>query len=47
MLVVGQKERDEGTVSVRYRDGRQENGMALADFKARVLEKIASKSLDA
>ena len=47
MLVVGQRERDEGSVSVRYRDGRQENGLALAAFKAKVLEKIASKSLEA
>jgi threonyl-tRNA synthetase len=47
MLVVGQKERDEGTVSIRYRDGRQENGVKLGDFKARVLEKIAEKSLEA
>jgi len=47
MLVVGQKERDEGVVSVRYRDGRQEAGVALAAFKAKVLEKIASKALEA
>jgi threonyl-tRNA synthetase len=47
MLVVGQKEKDEGTVSVRYRDGHQESGLPLADFKARVLEKIASKAIDA
>ena len=47
MLVVGQKEADEGAVSVRFRDGRQENGLALGDFKARVLEKIATKALEA
>jgi len=47
MLVVGQKEADEGAVSIRYRDGRQENGVKLADFKARILEKIASKDLEA
>jgi threonyl-tRNA synthetase len=46
MLVVGAKERDEGTVSVRYRDGKQENGMPFAAFKGRVLEKIASRALD-
>jgi threonyl-tRNA synthetase len=46
MLVVGAKERDEGTVSVRFRDGKQENGMPFATFKARVLEKIASRALD-
>jgi threonyl-tRNA synthetase len=47
MLVVGQKEMDEGSVSVRYRDGRQENGLALGDFKARVLEKVATKAIEA
>ena len=47
MLVVGQKEADEGTVSVRFRDGRQEAGVKLADFRARVLENIATKSLEA
>jgi threonyl-tRNA synthetase len=47
MLILGQKEMDEGAVSVRYRDGRQENGLDLQAFKARVLEKIASKSLEA
>jgi threonyl-tRNA synthetase len=47
MLVVGQKERDEATVSIRYRDGRQENGARLADFKAKVLDKIAGRSLEA
>ena len=46
MLVVGQKEMDEKTVSVRFRDGRQENGLALDAFIARTLEKIASKALD-
>jgi len=46
MLVVGQKEMDEKAVSVRFRDGRQENGMALNVFIARVLDRIATKSLD-
>ncbi len=46
MLVVGQKEMDEGTVSVRFRDGTQENGMAFATFRERVLDKIATKALD-
>jgi threonyl-tRNA synthetase len=47
MLVVGQKEADEGTVSVRSRDGSQENGVKLSDFKEKVLEKISSRALDA
>ncbi len=46
MLVVGQKEAEGGLVSVRTRDGKQENGLAYADFQARILEKIASKALD-
>ncbi len=47
MLVVGQKEMDEGTVSIRYRDGRQANGVKLEDFRAMALEKVATKSLEA
>ena len=46
MLVVGQKEQDERTVSIRYRDGKQENAVPLNDFTARVLDKIATKALD-
>jgi len=47
MLVVGQKEADEAAVSVRKLDGSQENGIKLADFKARVLDKIAQRALEA
>ncbi|HOV93767.1 MAG TPA: threonine--tRNA ligase [Spirochaetales bacterium] len=46
MLVVGQKEQDDKTVSIRYRDGKQENAVPLADFTAHVLDKIATKALD-
>ncbi len=46
MLVVGQKEQDEGTVAVRFRDGRDQSTMSLADFQARVLARVAEKSLD-
>ena len=46
MLVVGQKEQDEKTVSIRYRDGKQENAVPLTDFSAHVLDKIATKALD-
>ncbi|MCE5256941.1 MAG: threonine--tRNA ligase, partial [Spirochaetaceae bacterium] len=46
MLVVGQKEQDEKTVSIRFRDGRQGNAVSPADFIGRVLDKIATKSLD-
>ncbi len=46
MLVVGQKEMEEKTVSIRYRDGRQQNGVPLADFIGQVLDKVAQKALD-
>ena len=47
MLVVGQKEADESAVSVRKLDGSQDNGVSLADFKARVIEKIARRDIEA
>jgi threonyl-tRNA synthetase len=46
MLVVGQKEMEEGKVSVRFRDGRQEGGLDLQAFIARVQERVAAKSLE-
>lgn len=46
MLVVGQKEMDEKTVSIRFRDGKQENGIPLDVFIGRILDRIATKSLD-
>ncbi|HTX73737.1 MAG TPA: threonine--tRNA ligase [Rectinemataceae bacterium] len=47
MLVVGQKEADGAAVSVRHLSGTQENGIPLADFKSRVLDKIATKAIEA
>ncbi len=46
MLVVGAKERDEGSVAVRLRDGRQLEAMALSAFKEYLRDKIAQKSLE-
>jgi threonyl-tRNA synthetase len=46
MLVVGQREADEGTVSIRLRDGRQLPAMQVADFVKYALEKIESRSLE-
>jgi len=46
MLVAGQREADEGTVSIRLRDGRQLPPMKVADFAAYALEKIESRSLE-
>jgi threonyl-tRNA synthetase len=46
MLVVGQKEADEGTVSIRLRDGRQLPAMKLDEFASYALDKIESRSLE-
>jgi len=46
MLVVGQKEADEGTVSVRLRDGRQLPAMKIEEFASYAAEKIQSRSLE-
>jgi threonyl-tRNA synthetase len=46
MLVVGQKEADEGTVSVRLRDGRQLQPMKLEAFADYVAGKVASRDLE-
>jgi threonyl-tRNA synthetase len=46
MLVVGQREADEGTVAIRLRDGRQLEPMKIAAFADYIREKIASRSVD-
>jgi threonyl-tRNA synthetase len=46
MLVAGQKEADEGTVSIRLRDGRQLPPMKVEDFAAYIEEKIRTQSLE-
>jgi threonyl-tRNA synthetase len=46
MLVVGAKERDEGTVAVRVRDGRQLPAMKVAEFVAMVASLVAGRSLE-
>jgi threonyl-tRNA synthetase len=46
MLVVGQKEADEGTVSIRLRDGRQLEPMKTEDFVKYAQEKVQSRSLE-
>jgi threonyl-tRNA synthetase len=46
MLVTGQREADEGTVSIRLRDGRQLPAMKIAGFANYVLEKIKSRALE-
>ena len=44
MLIAGGQDRDSGAVSFRFRDGTQENGIAVGDAIARILEAISNKS---
>ncbi len=46
ILVVGQKEAEEGAVAVRLRDGTQLGALKIADFTDRVLRKVRAKALD-
>jgi len=45
LLIAGEKDRDAGTVSFRYRDGAQENGVPIADAVARIRAAIDSHAL--
>ncbi|MGJ0388243.1 threonine--tRNA ligase [Microbacterium sp. CGR1] len=45
LLIAGEKDRDAGTVSFRYRDGTQENGVPIADAVARIREAIDAHTL--
>lgn len=44
MLVVGENEMKAGQVSLRVRDGSQQNNIMLDEFKARVKDKIAKRA---
>ena len=44
MLIVGDKEAENGTVSVRTRSGGDEGAVALDDFIAKITEEIASRA---
>ena len=44
MLVVGDREVEEGRVSLRRRDGTRQNGMPAEEFVALVTERIASRA---
>jgi threonyl-tRNA synthetase len=46
MIVVGEREASEGTVSVRLRTGKQIQALPLAQFKERLLKIIADKARD-
>ncbi len=43
-LIAGEKDRDAGTVSFRFRDGTQENGIPVDEAVARIREAIATKA---
>jgi len=44
MLIVGEREAEAGTISLRKRDGSQQNGLPLTAFEALVQEKILSRA---
>jgi threonyl-tRNA synthetase len=46
MLVVGQREADEGTVSVRCRDGKQMAPLKLAEFADYLVNKVEGRDLE-
>ncbi len=46
MLVVGEKEEADQAVAVRFRDGRQQQVMKLADFAAYLQENVSKHSVD-
>ncbi|MEV4667415.1 threonine--tRNA ligase [Microbacterium sp. LWO12-1.2] len=45
LLIAGEKDREAGTVSFRYRDGTQENGVPIADAVARIRAAIDTHAL--
>jgi threonyl-tRNA synthetase len=46
MLVVGQREQDEATVSIRLRDGKQLPPMKVADFAYYIENKVTTRDLE-
>jgi len=46
MIVVGDREMQEGTISLRKRDGSKENDLQASAFIERVLDRIATRSAD-
>lgn len=46
MLVVGEREMQEGTISLRKRDGSKENDLQASVFIERVLDRVATRSAD-
>ena len=46
MLIIGDKEVENGVVAVRSRKGGDLGTMPLADFKAKVVEEVKTRSRD-
>jgi threonyl-tRNA synthetase len=46
MLVVGEREAGEGTVSIRLRDGRQMPAMTVASFADYAVKKAGTRDLE-
>jgi threonyl-tRNA synthetase len=46
MLVVGDREAEEGAVAVRTRDEEDRGAMPLVDFKALALELVKTKAMN-
>ena len=44
MLIIGQKEAEEGLVSVRYRDTAQTETMTLEEFVAKIKNDVATRA---
>jgi threonyl-tRNA synthetase len=44
MLVVGDQEMQDESVSLRARDGSRKNGMPVGEFEAQVVARIQSRS---
>jgi threonyl-tRNA synthetase len=44
MLIAGDRDVDEGAVSFRYRDGRQDNGVAVDEAIGRIVEAVDSRA---
>ena len=46
ILIAGEQDRDAGSVSFRFRDGSQDNGIPVDEAVARILDHIASRSAE-
>ena len=44
MLIAGGEDVEKGAVSFRYRDGRQDNGVPIAEAIERIVEAVSSRT---